>query len=70
MLIVMWYHLERNKSEHPIPFLMWPFGASPLVGVLVVVVIVVLLVVSSAELSQPITDKRWSGKSKLGSLQR
>ena len=49
--VVMWYQLGSNKSEHPIPFPMWPFGASLLFGASVPAV----SVVSSAELSLPIT---------------
>jgi len=51
--VVMWYQLRRNKSEHPIPFPMWPFGASLLFGASVAAV----SVASSAELSLPITKR-------------
>jgi len=51
--VVMWYQLGRNKSEHPIPFPMWPFGASLHFGASVAAV----SVVSSAELSLPITKR-------------
>jgi len=49
----MWYQLGKNKSEHPIPFPMWPFGASLLFGASVAAV----SVASSAELSLPITKR-------------
>lgn len=51
--VVMWYQLGKNKSEHPIPFPMWPFGASLLFGASVAAV----SVASSAELSLPITKR-------------